>query len=77
MSGDSGVSTEPAPDAVEVVYSTDRAVAILEIGLRVGAIPFNVTSRHVLLTIHLSFTHKEFRSLFNELYLLYFVQNFA
>ena len=26
MSGDSGGSTEPAPDAVEVVYSTDRGL---------------------------------------------------
>ena len=46
------------------------AGAILEIGLRVGVIPFNVTSRPVLLAILLSFTHKELRSLFNELYLL-------
>ena len=29
--------------------------AILEIGLRVGVIPFNVTSGHILLTIFVSF----------------------
>ena len=53
------------------------AGAILELGLRVGVIPFKVTYRPVLLTILLSFTHKEFRSDFYELYLLYFVQNFV
>ena len=53
------------------------AGAILEIGLRVGLIPLNVTPWHVLLSICLSFIHEEFRKLFKELYLLYFVENFA
>ena len=51
--------------------------AILEIGLRVGVIPVCAAPQHLVLTIFLSFTHEEFRGLFKELYLLYFVQNFA
>ena len=35
--------------------SSQKPGAILEIGLRVGVIPFNVTSGHVLLTIFVSF----------------------
>ena len=37
----------------------------------------NVTLRHVLLTFFSIFTHKEFRSLFKELCLLYFVQKLS
>ena len=49
--------------------------AILGIVVRVGIIPLSVTLRHVLLTTFLS---SEFRSLFKELYLLYFEKkNFA
>ena len=54
-----------------------RSGAILEISLRVGVIPLNVTPRHVFQTIFWADTHKESRHLFNEFYLLYFVQNYA
>ena len=50
---------------------------ILEIGLRVGVIPVCAAPQHLVLTIFLSFTHGEFKGLFKEHYLLYFVQNFA
>ena len=50
--------------------------AILEISLRVGVTPLNIPPRDIFLTIFLSYTHKKFRSLFNKLYMLYFVQNF-
>ena len=53
------------------------AGVILEISLRVGVIPFKVTSRHIFLTNLWADTHKESRSLFKELYLLYFIQNYA
>ena len=51
--------------------------AILEISLRVGVIPLNVTSQHVSQAIFQANTHKEFRSLYKELYLVYFVKNYA
>ena len=52
--------------------------AILETGLRVGVVHVNITSRRVLQTKLLpAFTHLEFRSLFKQLYILNFVQNFV
>ena len=42
-----------------------------------GRNSLNVTPRHILLTIFLSFYYKEFRNLFKELNLLYFVEHFA
>ena len=59
-------------DISNCVYSG----AILEISLRVGVTPLNIPPRDIFLTIFLSYTHKKFRSLFKELYMLYFVQNF-
>ena len=42
-----------------------------EISIRVGVTPLNVTLWHVVLNIFSVFIHKEFRSLFKELYLIY------
>ena len=49
----------------------------LEISVRAGIILRIVPPRHVFLTTFLSSHQKESRSLFKELYLLYFVQSFA
>ena len=49
------------------IFINHLSGAILEIGVRVGVIPLNGTPRYVMLTIFL----------FEELYMLYFVQTFA
>ena len=56
-------------------YKNYATGAILIIDLRVRLISLHVTPWHVYLTIFSVFTDGEFRSLFEELYLVYFVQN--
>ena len=54
--------------------SSNDPGTILEISLRVGVIPLNVTPRRVFCPLISVCTHKETSNLFKELYLLYFVQ---
>ena len=51
--------------------------AILEISLRVGVTPLNVPLLYAFQTSFWADTHKEASSPFKELYLVYFVQNYA
>ena len=50
--------------------------AILEIGLRMSVIPLNVKPQGTSWPYFSVYTHYESKSLFKELYLPYYVQNF-